>query len=113
MDQAENELLTRIGPGTRMGAVMRRYWWPVGLSQKVDKVPVPIRLLGEDLILFRTPSGKVGLIDRFCAHRLTSLEHGRDVGAPNASSRRNRGEHLCGAAEDLGQDDAGIAASTE
>ncbi len=77
MDRAENELLTRIGPGTRMGAVMRRYWWPVGFSQKVDKVPVPVRLLGEDLILFRTPSGKVGLIDRFCAHRLASLEHGR------------------------------------
>ena len=76
MDRAENELLTQIGPGTRMGNVMRRYWWPVGFSESVDKIPVPVRFFGEDLVLFRS-SGKVGLIDRYCAHRRASLELGR------------------------------------
>jgi 5,5'-dehydrodivanillate O-demethylase len=77
MDQARNELLTRIGPGTRMGNLLRYYWWPVGFSQTLDKIPLPVRLLGEDLILFRNAQGKVGLMDRFCAHRMASLEHGR------------------------------------
>ena len=78
MTREENEMLTRIGPGTRMGALLRRYWWPVGFSELVGtKEPVPVRIMGEDLILFRMPSGKVGLVDRFCAHRLASLEHGR------------------------------------
>jgi len=72
-----NELLTQIGPGTRMGDVMRRYWWAVGFSESVNKTPVPVRILGEDLILFRTGNGKIGLTDRYCAHRLASLEHGR------------------------------------
>ena len=72
-----NELLTRVGPNTRMGALLRRYWWPVGFSEIVDKTPVPVRLLGEDLIMFRDGSGGIGLMDRFCAHRLVSLEHGR------------------------------------
>jgi len=76
MNREENELLTRIGPGTRMGNLMRRYWWPVGFSQNVDKIPVPVRILGEDLILFRS-NGKVGLVAQACAHRLASLEYGR------------------------------------
>lgn len=77
MQQAENELLTRIGPGTRMGNLMRRYWWPVYFSQSLTDEPVPVRILGEDLILFRTTKGGVGLIDRYCAHRRTTLELGR------------------------------------
>ncbi|HEU0069664.1 MAG TPA: Rieske 2Fe-2S domain-containing protein [Alphaproteobacteria bacterium] len=77
MTPQENELLTRIGPGTRMGAVMRRYWWPIGYSQEVGSIPLPVRLLGEDLILFRAGNGKVGLVAQACAHRLASLEHGR------------------------------------
>ncbi len=77
MQAERNELLTRVGPTTRMGALMRRYWWAVGFSEQVDKLPVPVRLLGEDLIMFRDGSGRVGLTDRFCAHRLASLEHGR------------------------------------
>lgn len=72
-----NELLTRVGPKTRMGALLRRYWWPVGFTQEVQKIPVPVRLLGEDLILFRDGSGKTALLDRACPHRLASLEHGR------------------------------------
>lgn len=77
MDKAENELLTRVGPGTRMGALLRRYWWPVWFTEQVTNKPVPIRILGEDLVLFREPSGKLGLIERYCAHRRASLEFGR------------------------------------
>jgi len=77
MDQAENELLTRVGPGTPMGALLRCYWWPVGFTEQVTTKPVPVRLLGEDLILFREPSGKLGIIERYCAHRRVSLEFGR------------------------------------
>jgi 5,5'-dehydrodivanillate O-demethylase oxygenase subunit len=77
MEQQENELLTRIGPGTRMGNLLRRYWWPVGFSQKVTTIPVPTRILGEDLVLFRDGAGKVGLLDRSCPHRSASLENGR------------------------------------
>ena len=77
MQQSENELLTRIGPGTRMGNLMRRYWWPIGFTDKVTDEPVPVRILGEDLVLFRNGEGKLGLIARYCAHRLASLELGR------------------------------------
>jgi 5,5'-dehydrodivanillate O-demethylase oxygenase subunit len=77
MKQSENELLTQIGPGTRMGNLMRRYWWPVGFTEKVTDEPVPVRILGEDLILFRSTEGKLGLLGRYCAHRRTSLELGR------------------------------------
>ncbi len=77
MTPQENELLTRIGPGTRMGNVMRRYWWPVGYSQDTGSIPKPVRVLGEDLILFRAGNGTVGLVAQSCAHRLASLEFGR------------------------------------
>jgi 5,5'-dehydrodivanillate O-demethylase oxygenase subunit len=77
MDVQENELLTRVGPGTPMGELLRRYWWPVGFTQEVKNKPVPVRILCEDLILFRDLSGKLGLLDRFCAHRRVSLEFGR------------------------------------
>ena len=77
MKQSENELLTQVGPGTRMGNLMRRYWWPVGFTEKVADEPVPVRLLGEDLILFRNTQGKLGLLGRYCAHRRASLELGR------------------------------------
>ena len=77
MDRAENELLTRVGPGTQMGALLRRYWWPVWFSEQVTTKPAPVRVLAEDLVLFRDPSGKLGLIERYCAHRRASLEFGR------------------------------------
>ena len=77
MDRAENELLTQVGPGTPMGEVLRRYWWPVWFSEQVDRKPVPVRLLGEDFILFRQPDGNLGFLERYCAHRRVSLEFGR------------------------------------
>jgi phenylpropionate dioxygenase-like ring-hydroxylating dioxygenase large terminal subunit len=76
-----NERLTRIGPGTPMGEVFRRYWIPACLAEEVpepDAPPVRVRLLGEDLIAFRDTSGEVGLVDAYCAHRKAPLFYGRN-----------------------------------
>jgi 5,5'-dehydrodivanillate O-demethylase oxygenase subunit len=73
----ENELLTRIGPGTRMGALMRRYWHPVAATADLqDAWTKRVRLLGEDLVLFRDRSGAFGLIAEQCPHRRASLAYG-------------------------------------
>ena len=72
-----NDRLTRVGPGTPMGQLMRRYWQPIRpLSQLVDEDVMKIRILGEDLVLFRTLKGELGLIGDRCAHRRTGLELG-------------------------------------
>lgn len=65
------------GPGTRAGEMLRRYWHPVCLSKDLQDLPYPVRMLGEDLVAFRDPQGRVGLIDRRCPHRLASLEYGQ------------------------------------
>jgi len=72
------ELLTRVGPGTPMGELLRRYWLPVAGSCEVPAGgrAVPVRLLGEDLALFRTSGGEPGLVDARCPHRGTSLAYG-------------------------------------
>ena len=77
MDTRENERLTRVGPGTPAGEMLRRYWWPIAFTEEVAKRPVPVRLLGEDLVLFRDGAGRVGLVERHCPHRGASLELGR------------------------------------
>ena len=77
----ENETITRVGQGTPMGELMRRYWQPVLLSWELpepDCPPVRVRILGEDLVVFRDTSGRVGLVDERCAHRRTSLWLGRN-----------------------------------
>jgi phthalate 4,5-dioxygenase oxygenase subunit len=77
----ENELLTRVGPGTAMGALMRRYWIPAAFSHqiaKADSPPIRVRLLGENLVLFRDSQGRVGLLDEKCPHRTASLFFGRN-----------------------------------
>jgi phenylpropionate dioxygenase-like ring-hydroxylating dioxygenase large terminal subunit len=76
-----NERLTRIGPGTPMGAVFRSYWIPACLSEELpepDGAPVRVRLLGEDLVAFRDSTGAVGLLDAYCAHRRSPLFFGRN-----------------------------------
>ncbi len=81
LTHADNELLVRTNSGTPMGETLRRYWIPACLSNEVaepDGPPVRIKLMGEDLVAFRDTSGKVGLIDEFCAHRRTSLWLGRN-----------------------------------
>lgn len=74
-----NEKLTRIGPGTEAGAVLRRYWQPVALVDEFDGPrPVrPVTLLGERLVAFRSEDGSYGLIDRQCPHRGADLCYGR------------------------------------
>jgi len=77
----DNETLTRVGEGTPMGVLMRRYWQPIALSWELpepDCPPVRVRILGEDLVAFRGTSGRVGLIDEWCPHRRTSLWLGRN-----------------------------------
>ena len=71
-----NEELTRIGPGTICGEYFRRYWHPVARTEQVGELPVLIRILGEDLVLFRDRSGRLGLVHRHCPHRNASLEFG-------------------------------------
>jgi phenylpropionate dioxygenase-like ring-hydroxylating dioxygenase large terminal subunit len=81
LTREENELITRVGPGTPMGEVWRRYWIIAGLSREVptpDSPPVRIRLLGEDLVMFRDTNGNVGLLEEKCAHRRASLFFGRN-----------------------------------
>lgn len=81
LTREQQEKLVRVGPGTPMGDLMRRYWIPVLLDWEVpapDCPPVRVRVLGEDLIAFRDTRGRVGLIDQFCAHRGVSLFLGRN-----------------------------------
>ena len=81
LKQEENELITRVGPGTPMGNFMREYWVPAMLSSEVpaaDSDPVRILLLGEQLIGFRDSNGNVGLLHNNCPHRGASLFFGRN-----------------------------------
>jgi 5,5'-dehydrodivanillate O-demethylase oxygenase subunit len=73
----QNELLTQIGPGTRMGNLLRRYWHPIApLVDMEDRWTKRIRLLGEDLVLFRNRLGTFGLIAEACPHRRASFAYG-------------------------------------
>ena len=77
----DNELVTRVGPGTPMGLTLRRYWMPALLSSELphaDSDPLRVRLLGEDLVAFRDSNGSVGLIQNNCPHRGASLFFGRN-----------------------------------
>ena len=81
LSHENNERLTRVGPGTPMGAFMRRYWTPAAFSTQVaerDGPPVRVRLFGEDLVLFRDSSDRLGLIADKCPHRLASMFFGRN-----------------------------------
>ena len=78
MKSEQNELLTRIGPGTPCGAVLRQYWQPVALVDEFDPRLDPrlteravkaVRILGQDLVLFKDGVGRWGLLDRDCPHR--------------------------------------------
>ena len=74
---ARNELLTKVGPGTPMGELLRRYWQPVGGASQLDANPIkPIRLMGENLVLYKDRAGTYGLVDRHCPHRRADLAYG-------------------------------------
>src|SRR6266498_1993577 len=64
-----NDLLLHVGPGTAGGEFLRRYWWPVGLSKDSDSggQPKEIRVMGEDLVLFRDQQGRPGLVGLHCS----------------------------------------------
>jgi phenylpropionate dioxygenase-like ring-hydroxylating dioxygenase large terminal subunit len=80
LSQEDNELITRVGPGTPMGNMMRQYWFPAFLSTEVktDGDPLRVMLLGEQLIAYRDSSGQVGLLQNNCPHRGASLFFGRN-----------------------------------
>src|SRR5437763_5677765 len=77
---SQSEMMTRVGPGTVMGDLMRRYWLPaLACSElKADGDPVRLMLLGEKLIAFRDSRGRVGVMDQRCPHRCASLFFGRN-----------------------------------
>ena len=81
MRKEENEILTRVGPGTPMGELFRRFWLPAALSEELTEpggAPVRLRILCEDLLAFRDTSGKLGVIDAYCSHRQAPLFFGRN-----------------------------------
>ncbi len=76
----QNELMTRVGPGTPAGALLRNYWQPVALVDEFadGARPVrPVKLLGEEFVLFRDEQGRYGMLDRRCPHRQADLAFGR------------------------------------
>jgi 5,5'-dehydrodivanillate O-demethylase len=72
-----NERLTRLGPGTPLGNMLRRYWYPIARTPELDDEPVlAVTLLGENLALYRTDKGQLGLVSQRCPHRGASLAYG-------------------------------------
>ncbi len=77
LSEEKNRMLTQVGPGTPMGQLLRRYWMPIaGVSEFDGRSTKPVRLLGEDLVLYKDLSGGYGLVDRRCAHRRADLAYG-------------------------------------
>src|ERR1041385_2757329 len=77
LTKEENERYTQVGSGTPMGELLRRYWHPIAAVADLDVDPVrPVRLMGEDLVLFRSETGVLGLVGDRCAHRGISLAYG-------------------------------------
>ena len=77
LTEDQNKQLTQVSLGTPMGELLRRYWHPVAAVEELEERPTrPVRIFGEDLVLFKCGDDAYGLIDRFCAHRLTDLAYG-------------------------------------
>src|SRR3954447_17765658 len=79
LSKEENERLTQVGPGTPMGELLRRYWHPVCAVDELDRSifrTKELKVLGEELVLYRDRSGTLGLLDRYCTHRRASLAYG-------------------------------------
>ena len=72
-----DSVLAHIGPGSPCGEFFRSYWHPVSLSSEVGKNPIPLKILGEELVLFRTTNGELGLVHKHCSHRNASLVFGK------------------------------------
>ena len=81
LSRADNETITRVGPGTPMGNYLRRFWTPILLSSELpdrDGDPVETRILSEDVVLFRDTNGTVGMLEAMCPHRQAPLFYGRN-----------------------------------
>ena len=80
LSMEHNDILTRVGPGTPLGELMREYWVPACLPRelKPDATPTRIKLLGEKLIAFRDTEGRIGILDHRCPHRCASMFFGRN-----------------------------------
>jgi 5,5'-dehydrodivanillate O-demethylase len=77
LDHAKNQLLTQVGRETPMGQLLRRYWMPIAAVSDFDSISIkPVRLMGEDLTLYKDLNGAFGLIDRHCPHRRADLSYG-------------------------------------
>jgi len=73
----EDPELTHVGINTPCGEYLRQFWHGIALSEELTDLPLEIRIMGEDLVLFRTSDGEIGLVHRHCAHRGASLKFGR------------------------------------
>ena len=82
LTQAENDRLTRVGPGTPMGEMLREFWTPAlrSASLEADGAPKRVRLLGQNLVAFRASNGQVGILNEACPHRCASLALARNEG---------------------------------
>lgn len=81
MTKLGNEALSRVGPGTPIGNLFRRFWLPALLAKEIEQpasTPVRLRILSEDLLAFRDSAGRVGIISAYCRHRLAPLYYGRN-----------------------------------
>ena len=132
----QNELLTRIGPGTPAGNLMRRYWHPIAAASELegDTWNKRVRVLGEDLVLFKDREGRLGLITEQCPHRRASLAYGiptkdgircpyhgwefarngeclAQPNEPEKSSFRNKVEHARLFRRGIGRRDLGLSRS--
>ena len=90
---AEDTELTHIGPGTPCGEYFRRFWQPIALAKELPNGadPLPIDILGEELVLFRDETNRIGLLDRHCCHPGSDLSYGRvECGGPHIGRRTGR-----------------------
>jgi len=77
LSEEQNKALTQVGAGTPMGELLRRYWMPIAAVAELDDRPTkPVRLLGENLVLYKDKAGTYGLVDRHCPHRRADLSYG-------------------------------------
>ena len=72
-----DEGLARTNSNTPCGEYLRRYWHPVALTSEISEIPKEIRILGEDLVIFKTTKGNIGLIHKACPHRRASMVYGK------------------------------------
>ena len=77
LSEDHNRLLTRVGPGTPMGDLLRRYWQPIAGESEFETMDTKaVRLMGEDLVLYKDHGGSFGLVDRHCPHRRADMSYG-------------------------------------